>query len=173
MTAAGLWENLIATDQRLSARLRAGVPSRGWRALASFLAHSGDSWFCIAGLVLVGWLAPDWREWVIKMAIGIAVVAGGSQILKWLVRRRRPAGEWGGLYRRTDPHSFPSGHAARMAVLLVLALALGPGWLAVLLLAWLPAVALAQVAMGVHYLSDVVAGMGLGLVLGGVLLLFF
>jgi membrane-associated phospholipid phosphatase len=53
-----------------------------------------------------------------------------------------------------------------MALLLVLAAALGPAWLAWLLLAWAPLVALARVAMGVHYLSDVIGGAAVGLLVG-------
>jgi undecaprenyl-diphosphatase len=83
--------------------------------------------------------------------------------VKRLIRRQRPQGEWGGIYRLTDPHSFPSGHAARMALLLALAAAWGPAWLAWLLLLWAPLVALARVAMGVHYLSDVLGGALVGL----------
>jgi undecaprenyl-diphosphatase len=70
------------------------------------------------------------------------------------------------MYRATDPHSFPSGHAARVVLIAVLAIGLGPGWLAVLLCIWAPLVALARVAMGLHYLSDILAGAGLGLVAG-------
>ena len=43
-------------------------------------------------------------------------------------------------------------------LLAVLALGLGPAWFGWLLLAWAPLVILARVAMGVHYLSDVIAG---------------
>jgi membrane-associated phospholipid phosphatase len=39
-------------------------------------------------------------------------------------------------------------------------------------LVWAPLVALARVAMGVHYLSDIVAGALLGLVVGLALTLF-
>jgi len=53
-----------------------------------------------------------------------------------------------------------------MVMLAVLAAALGPAWLAWLLLVWAPLVALARVAMGVHYLSDVIVGALLGLVVG-------
>jgi membrane-associated phospholipid phosphatase len=86
-------------------------------------------------------------------------------LIKFTVRRKRPEGEWGAIYRNTDPHSFPSGHAARAVLIAFLFLALGPPWLAVLLLAWAPLVSLARVSMGVHYLSDVVAGSILGLVI--------
>jgi undecaprenyl-diphosphatase len=59
-----------------------------------------------------------------------------------------------------------------MAMLVVLGFALGPLWFALLLLVWAPLVALARVAMGVHYLSDIVAGALLGLVVGLALTLF-
>jgi undecaprenyl-diphosphatase len=86
--------------------------------------------------------------------------------IKFTVRRRRPEGEWGQVYRKTDPHSFPSGHAARAALLAVLAIGLGPPWLGLLLAVWAPLVMLARVAMGVHYLSDVLAGALLGGLVG-------
>ena len=76
----------------------------------------------------------------------------------------------GRLYRSTDPHSFPSGHAARAVLIAVLGAGLGPTWLAVLLCVWAPLVALARVAMGVHYLSDILAGFLLGLAAGAVAL---
>jgi membrane-associated phospholipid phosphatase len=56
-----------------------------------------------------------------------------------------------------------------MAMLLVLTLRIGPPGLALSLVLWAPLVALARVAMGVHYLSDVVGGTLLGLVVGAVL----
>jgi undecaprenyl-diphosphatase len=87
-------------------------------------------------------------------------------LIKFTVRRRRPEGEWGGIYRKTDPHSFPSGHAARAIMLAVVAAGLGPAWFALLLMAWVPFVALSRVAMGLHYLSDVLAGVFLGVLTG-------
>ena len=48
----------------------------------------------------------------------------------------------------------------------VLASGLDPGWLAAILWIWAPLVALARVAMGVHYVSDVVAGMVVGVIVG-------
>ncbi len=57
-------------------------------------------------------------------------------------------------------------------MLSLLALGLGPSWLGLLLLVWAPLVILARVAMGVHYLSDVLAGAGLGVLIGFLLLEF-
>jgi len=95
------------------------------------------------------------------IALAVVVLA-----VKFTIRRRRPEGEWGGLYRKTDPHSFPSGHAARVVLISILAIGLGPWWLALILCLWAPLVALARVAMGVHYLSDILAGFLLGAVAG-------
>ena len=58
-------------------------------------------------------------------------------------------------------------------MLAVVSLGLGPMWLGLLLLVWAPLVGLARVAMGVHYLFDVLAGMLLGLVMGALVLLVF
>ena len=53
--------------------------------------------------------------------------------------------------------------AHETALIVTIAAGLGPGWLAVALWVWAPLVALARVAMGVHYLSDVLAGALLGI----------
>lgn len=107
------------------------------------------------------------------MALGVLVTAAVVMAIKLVVKRRRPEGEWGGIYRSTDPHSFPSGHAARAIMLAVLAILLGPAWFAVILAVWAPFVALARVSMGLHYLSDVAAGILLGALLGAGVGLFF
>jgi membrane-associated phospholipid phosphatase len=48
----------------------------------------------------------------------------------------------------------------------VMAAGLGPGLAALILWIWAPLVALARVAMGVHYVSDVVAGFLVGILMG-------
>jgi len=137
------------------------------RNLAVLLAHSGDSWFWLLGLVILYWFGSEaWKWRALVMFSAILVTAALVMAIKFTVRRRRPEGEWGQIYRKTDPHSFPSGHAARAAMLAVLALGLGPMWFSVLLLIWAPLVTLARVAMGLHYLSDVVAGALLGILIG-------
>jgi undecaprenyl-diphosphatase len=173
MAAPTAWQRLLAADRAWSARLRR-AEHPGWlRRVAIFLAHSGDSWFWGVGLLLAWWLGgPAWKHAAPRLLLAIGFTAVVVLAIKRLVKRARPAGEWGALYRRTDPHSFPSGHAARMAMLLVVAIATGPLGLAWLLVLWAPLVALARVAMGVHYLSDIAGGAALGLLLGGVLALF-
>lgn len=158
-------------DARLSARLRLAGQPGPLRTASILLAHSGDSWFWGLGLGLLAWLGDSfWRSWAVTALISIVALAALVLLVKFTIRRRRPEGEWGRLYRTTDPHSFPSGHAARAFLLAILALGLGPSWLAFLLSAWAPLVALARVVMGVHYISDVLAGSLMGLTAGLIVL---
>ncbi|MEX1248738.1 MAG: phosphatase PAP2 family protein [Anaerolineales bacterium] len=154
-------------DARLSARLRVAEKPGKRRRLAIIFGHSGDSWFWLAGLLLLAWLGSEaWRRLAIALIAGILLTAVIVLLIKFSVRRQRPEGEWGQLYRRADPHSFPSGHAARALMLALVALGLGPAWLGWLLLVWAPLVGMARVATGLHYVSDVLAGWVLGIVMG-------
>ncbi len=166
------WRSLIQADLNWSSRLRLRHERSLRFKLAAFLAHSGDSWFWLVGLFIV-WLFAGlaWKQRSVLMALGVLGLAVTVLLIKFSVRRRRPEGEWGAIYRNTDPHSFPSGHAARAAMLAIVGLGLGPLWLGLLLLVWAPLVSLARVIVGVHYVSEVLAGLVIGL-LAGVLILF-
>ena len=165
-------EKLLEIDRRWSARISFSNRPPAVRSIGALFAHSGDSWFWGAGLVAV-WLLGDafWKEWALVLFIGIFITATIVIALKFLIRRQRPEGEWGSIYRRTDPHSFPSGHAARATMLAVLVVGLGPAWLVPIILIWAPLVTLSRVAMDLHYLSDAVAGTVLGIAVGIAMLL--
>ena len=162
-------KTILEADARWSQRLSIAEKPGLMRSIAVFLAHSGDSWFIAAALVLIYWLGDSfWKEWSVKYLAAIIAMALIVMALKLLIRRQRPEGEWGALYRNTDPHSFPSGHAARMALLATVTIFWGPGSLIPIVLVWAPLVALARVSMGVHYVSDILAGIVLGIV-GGII----
>jgi undecaprenyl-diphosphatase len=161
------FRSILELDARLSDRLRVAEQPGLLRTLAVFFAHSGDSWFWGLALILLWWRGDAfWKQWALVMFAGIALLAVIVMTVKFTVRRRRPEGEWGGIYRNTDPHSFPSGHAARSFLIAALALGLGPAWLAVLLCVWAPLVSLARVSMGVHYVSDIIVGAIFGIFVG-------
>ena len=164
----------LQLDADFTQRIRIAENPGITRRLAILFARSGDSWFWLLGLAALYWLGSDsWKARAIWMAVSILATGALVFIIKLATRRQRPEGEWGAIYRKTDPHSFPSGHATRAALLATLALGSGPAWFGWLLLAWAPLVILARVAMGLHYLSDVLAGALLGVMIGCGVLIFF
>jgi undecaprenyl-diphosphatase len=164
-------DKLLELDLQHSRRLNiAGQPGI-LRTVVGILAHSGDSWFWLAGLAVLFILGnPAWKNRAAVLAASILATAILVLALKFSVRRQRPEGQWGAIYRSTDPHSFPSGHAARAFLIATLAIGLGPPWFGIVALLWAPLVTMARVAMGVHYLSDVLAGVLVGLLMGVVIL---
>jgi membrane-associated phospholipid phosphatase len=126
---------------------------------AAVLAHSADSWFWLAGLAVLWLLGPaDWRTDILVMIVSIMITAGFVLVLKFTIQRPRPQGEWGEIYRKSDPHSFPSGHAARAALLTTLIFLFGHFGLGILFLIWTLLVSISRIALGVHYLSDILTG---------------
>ncbi len=159
---------ILAWDRRLASALQRPVArSRTWRFLALAVAHSGDGYLWFPALGLGAWWGPEpWRAFARQALWVVLAVALVVTILKHLVRRPRPESPWGNLYRKTDPMSFPSGHAARGAALMLLTWSWWPGqgaaWLATV---WALALAWSRMAIGVHYPTDVAAGFLLGMAL--------
>lgn len=162
-----IWQRLSQFDAYWQQRLRKLEEPGIMRKIAIIFAHSGDSWFWLSGLILA-WLigSPEIKQWALRMILTVFALASIVMVIKFAIRRPRPEGEFGEIYRRSDPHSFPSGHAARSILLAVLAVGWGPPWLALILVPWAPLVALARVALGLHFPTDVLAGALLGFTAG-------
>ena len=158
------WKKIVSLDEKITSALRLKDSAQKIKPLGVFFAHSGDSWLILLAFFVV-WLLTrgTWHHTMAVMAASTIALAVIVIIIKFSIRRKRPEGEWGAIYRKGDPHSFPSGHAARTAMLAVLALLYGPLWFGIVLVIWAPLVSLARVAMGVHYFSDIVAGILLGI----------
>ena len=162
-------QKLNRLDVDLTRRIRLEPVKRSWWGPAVILAHSGDSWVWATGIGLV-WLlhigGPFWHRYSAILEISIVIQALFVFALKHVFRRKRPSGEWGSIYRIYDPHSFPSGHATRAVLLAVMAIGLGPAWFGWLMAVWAPLVCLSRVLTGLHYVSDILGGMLLGLLMG-------
>jgi undecaprenyl-diphosphatase len=121
---------LLEIDAHYSHAMRLAERPGMLRILAIFLAHSGDSWFWLLGLAILWAFGNEfWRSRALVLIVGVLLTAVLVMAVKFTVRRKRPTGEWGVIYRNTDPHSFPSGHAARSMMLAGLVM----GWLVLLL----------------------------------------
>jgi len=165
------WPPLLHADQAARDDLHAfALTHAGFVTVMETLSTVGMWWaYLIAFALVLGWLL--WRR-LVRSALFVVVTVGGSgllnEVVKAAVHRARPV--------LADPvahetgTSFPSGHAQGAMV----------GY-AVLLLVFLPvlrgaarpiaitaaalmvlAIGFSRVALGLHYVSDVLAGYVLG-----------
>ena len=163
-------------DNNVSLRLQEAAKSSWARRILSVVAHSADSVVVVPCLFALWWLHGFSRQsLVIPIALGFAVSVVATSIVKFSVRRRRPAGQWGAFYRKTDPHSFPSGHASRTITMTLVVFAGRYPLIGAALLLWSLLVGLSRIILGVHYLYDVLAGylLGVGIGVGVWLLMTF
>ncbi len=161
-------KTLLEKDAHYSKFVRIPKDKPWTKRIAAFLAHSGDSWFWGVALALLWFVGPrDWRPQIALLFLGIFFTAISVLILKFLIKRPRPEGEWGQVYRSSDPHSFPSGHAARATMLTVIMLITGFWWIGLLMVVWTLLVDISRVGLGVHYFSDILVGTLIGIFMGG------
>jgi len=167
-------KTLLEKDQRYSQKLRLSDDKPGIKKIAAFFAHSGDSWFWGAALILLWLFGPTaWRSQELLLFIGIFITAVSVLGLKFLIKRPRPEGDWGQIYRSSDPHSFPSGHAARAIMLTTIMLLSGYISIGIIMIIWALLVDLARIGLGVHYISDIVAGSVIGILMGILVVVIF
>lgn len=130
------------------------------------LGNSGLIWIILAGILI---LMPKYRK------VGLAVMAGlvlevicCNLVLKPLVARIRPCDVNTAvqlLVTRPDNFSFPSGHTgASFAAVAALYASRSSLWIPSLILAVL--IAFSRLYLYVHYPSDVLAGVVIGIMTG-------
>ncbi len=169
-----LLNHLVALDNGLSIRLTLTEKARWGRAVAVLGAHLGDGplWFGIAFIAF--WLGGEaTRCFVLLAAVAAIISVGLTTALKLLIKRKRPREATGFYSTRYDRYSFPSGHATRVACLAVIFSHQFPHWAAVFYAVAL-FVALCRIALGIHYISDILVGLAIGsLVSGGVVSILY
>jgi undecaprenyl-diphosphatase len=164
-----MFRHIDAGDRRLMLRLnrwRAPGWVRQWMLIAS---RAGDGWLWgTIGLALLFFGGPHRFQALVAGALAVATGQLTFRVLKRIIGRERPCA--------TEPHawsmllppdrfSFPSGHSitafacATTLTLFYPALSLGLIFCAL-------SVAASRVILGLHYLSDVVAGMLIGILIG-------
>src|ERR1700691_1809097 len=167
--AQTVWGHIQSNDHRLMRKIHRWRAPRWFRILMIMMTRLGDGclWYSIGLILLVFGGSQKF------LAIGAATAAAAAGIflfrtLKHASRRKRPCEIephcWASILP-PDKYSFPSGHSiTSFAVAISLAL-FYPYLLECLLLAAL-LIAVSRIVLGMHFLSDVLAGIALGIGLG-------
>ena len=176
-----LWLAAVAlamlVDARVAQWVHDSVPLHKDTWLVRLVRLPGNYVFVLGTAILL--LLLDRRRWAVALPVILSgpLVGAGYILLKWIVGRRRPVIQiapftlhpfmngFVGLFRSVSGLSFPSGDASMaFAAAMCMAVAL-PRWSAAFFV-WAVLVAVERVLENAHYVSDVVAGAGLGIACG-------
>ena len=148
-----------------------GFESAALRSFATFYAAASSNW-TVGALLLVVAAYVGWRRerrvalWIVLS--GVLVIAGNA-LVKLAFQRPRPV--WDEAIYEIGGFSFPSGHAAgaglfsTVAILLTIVLTHRGLRRRLLIAVWVLlglSIGADRIVLGVHFLSDVVAGLCLG-----------
>jgi len=167
--AKAVWNQIQTHDHRLMRRVHRWRAPRPIRMLTIAATRSGDGWLWYAlGLILCVYGGE--HRFAAIGAGASAAVAGIFlfQTLKRASRRKRPCEIephcWSAVLP-PDKYSFPSGHSIT-AFAVASSVGLFYPELQVCLLAMALLIAMSRIMLGMHFLSDVLAGSAIGTALG-------
>ena len=170
MTRARAWTALSTSDHKLMRRVNSWRPPRWVRWWMLLATRAGDGWLWVVVGIVVLCASSDAIRFRAIAAAGCAVIAGIVifQRMKRVFCRTRPRDIqphcWAHIVTQ-DKFSFPSGHSTTA---FAVALSVGSFYPEImpLLLALAANVAVSRVVVGMHFLSDVIFGSGMGALLG-------
>ena len=174
--ARAVWRQIESRDHRLMRRVhrwRAPKWIRVWMIVAT---RCGDGWLWYAlGVILLTYGGPSRFVAVGATALAVGTGIGLFKILKRASRRPRPCQLephcWSAILP-PDQFSFPSGHSITAFAIAICIGMFYPQLFDTLLVA-ATCIAASRIILGMHFLSDVVAGSTIGASLGYVFFRLF
>ena len=128
-------------------------------------SHSADSLIVMPLLVLLWLTKPELQqELLLPLAGSLGLATLFTVILKFSIRRERPATESYGITHKTDPYTFPSGHSMRSSALAFSLLFSGYYATGAVFFLWALIIGTARIAKRMHYVSDILGGYTVGIV---------
>jgi undecaprenyl-diphosphatase len=167
--AQTVWGHIQSNDHRLMRKIHRWRAPRWFRILMIMMTRLGDGWLWYSiGLILL--IFGGSQKF---LAIGAATAAAAAGVflfrtLKHASRRKRPCEIephcWASILP-PDKYSFPSGHSITS---FAIALSIGMFYpdLQIVLLVVALLIASSRIILGMHFLSDVLAGSAIGILLG-------
>ena len=160
----------VATgDHRIMMRVNCWRPPRWLRLWMIAATRGGDGWlWCAMGLMVATLGGPERFHALLAAMVAVSLGIALFLMLKRAFGRKRPCALqphcWATLLP-PDQFSFPSGHTITA---FAMAVSLGMYYPALLpgLMFCAASIALSRILLGMHFLSDVVAGSTLGAFLG-------
>ncbi|WP_220720207.1 phosphatase PAP2 family protein [Agarivorans litoreus] len=130
--------------------------------LARVISHSGDGYYYALFGGIIAFTPFAGAFWSLALpAFVIELMC--YLLLKQIFRRDRPQA-LPVFIRPSDRFSFPSGHSAGAFVMAGSVAQIFPSWAGVAF-TWASLVACSRVLLGVHFVSDIIAGASLGLLI--------
>jgi undecaprenyl-diphosphatase len=167
--ARAVWGHIQSGDHRLMRKVHRWRAPRWFRILMITMTRLGDGWLWYSMALILAIFGGAERF----LAIGAGTTASALGIfvfrtLKRASRRKRPCEIephcWS-LILPPDKYSFPSGHSITS---FAVALAVGMFYpdLQIVFLAIAVLIASSRIILGMHFLSDVLVGSAIGIMLG-------
>ena len=158
-------QRLLEIDQNLTKQLQLPPETPAWiRRFLDIVAHTADWWLWTIIPLIISLLNPAWKTRMLALAAGVFGLALIITLIKTLARRARPDPVDSAALLKIDAHSFPSGHAARVVFLAIIAFLFGWPFLGILGLLWTVLVSYSRMVTGHHYLTDVIFGLVIGVI---------
>ncbi|RKF21386.1 phosphatase PAP2 family protein [Alginatibacterium sediminis] len=152
---------IVNLDYAFSARCLQHRFNRHVAYVSKWISHAGDGYLYVLLVVLTYCYADRGVEFIVLASKSFVVELGLYLSLKQLFRRDRPK-QLPVFIKPSDRFSFPSGHSAGAFVMAACVDEVFPAF-SVLAFTCSSLIACSRVLLGVHFISDVIAGALLGL----------